>query len=58
MGGVTFAATLGQSATGGGRWLVVPFDGREVFGQARAPVRGTLDGTPFRGRLSVYGGVT
>jgi uncharacterized protein YdeI (YjbR/CyaY-like superfamily) len=29
-----------------------------VFGEARAPVHGTVNGTPFRGRLSVYGGVT
>jgi bifunctional DNA-binding transcriptional regulator/antitoxin component of YhaV-PrlF toxin-antitoxin module len=53
-----FRATLSESGRGGGRWVEVPFDGREVFGEARAPVHGTVNGTPFRGRLSVYGGVT
>jgi bacteriocin resistance YdeI/OmpD-like protein/uncharacterized protein DUF1905 len=53
-----FTATLEASDRGGGRWLVVPFDAREVFGQARPPVRGTVNGTPLRGRLSVYGGTT
>jgi uncharacterized protein YdeI (YjbR/CyaY-like superfamily) len=36
----------------------VPFDAKDVFGEARPAVAGTLNGTPFRGRLSVYGGVT
>lgn len=36
----------------------MPFDAREVFGQARPPVCGTVNGTPIRGRLSVYGGRT
>jgi bifunctional DNA-binding transcriptional regulator/antitoxin component of YhaV-PrlF toxin-antitoxin module len=53
-----FTATLEASDRGGGRWLVVPFDAREVFGQARPPVRGTVNGTPVRGRLAVYGGTT
>jgi bifunctional DNA-binding transcriptional regulator/antitoxin component of YhaV-PrlF toxin-antitoxin module len=53
-----FTATLQDSGRGGGRWLEVPFDPREAFGEARAPVAGTLNGTPFRGRLSVYGGKT
>ena len=43
---------------GGGRWIVVPFDGKEAFGAARSPVRGSINGTPFRSRLAVYGGVT
>ena len=37
---------------------MVPFDAREVFGVARPAVRGTVNGTPIRSRLSVYGGVT
>jgi bifunctional DNA-binding transcriptional regulator/antitoxin component of YhaV-PrlF toxin-antitoxin module len=53
-----FTATLEASDRGGGRWLVVPFDARKVFGQARPPVRGTVNGTPVRGRLAVYGGTT
>jgi bifunctional DNA-binding transcriptional regulator/antitoxin component of YhaV-PrlF toxin-antitoxin module len=52
-----FTGTLCE-ARGGGRWVVVPFDARAVFGQARAPVRGTVNGTPVRTRLAVYGGVT
>jgi hypothetical protein len=54
----SFTATLEESGRGGGRWLVVPFDARDVFGEARPAVRGTVNGTPIRGRLSVYGGVT
>jgi hypothetical protein len=52
-----FTGTLGE-ARGGGRWVAVPFDGKAVFGQARAPVRGSVNGTPVRTRLAVYGGVT
>jgi hypothetical protein len=46
------------TATFGDRGVVVPFDPRAEFGEARAPVAGTVNGTPFRGRLMVYGGVT
>ena len=31
------------------------FDARERFGRAQAPVRGTVDGTPFRTTVAVYG---
>jgi bifunctional DNA-binding transcriptional regulator/antitoxin component of YhaV-PrlF toxin-antitoxin module len=58
MGAVAFTATLADSGRGGGRWLVVPVDVREAFGEARPPVRGTVNGTPFRARLAVYGGRT
>ncbi|MDX6682816.1 MAG: hypothetical protein QOG94_2855 [Solirubrobacteraceae bacterium] len=54
----SFTAPLSESGRGGGRWIELPFDAREAFGEARAPVRGTLNGTPFRGRLAVYGGAT
>src|SRR5205085_3612726 len=47
-----FTAELGE------RGVVVPGDPRAEFGGARAPVAGTVNGTPFRGRLMVYGGVT
>ena len=47
-----FKATLGE------RGVVVPGDPKKEFGGARAPVAGTVNGTPFRGRLMVYGGVT
>lgn len=42
----------------GGHWVVFPYNGKELFGEARAPVAGTVNGTPFRSRLMVYGGVT
>jgi hypothetical protein len=47
-----FRAKLGE------RGVEVPGDPRSEFGGARAPVAGTVNGTPFRGRLMVYGGVT
>jgi hypothetical protein len=47
-----FRAELGE------RGVVVPGDPKAEFGGARAPVAGTVNGTPFRGRLMVYGGVT
>ena len=47
-----FTATLGE------RGVVVPGDPKAEFGGARAPVAGTVNGSPFRGRLMVYGGVT
>jgi hypothetical protein len=53
-----FTATLQDSGRGGGHWLEVPFDAKEAFGAARAAVEGTLNDSPFRGRLSVYGGKT
>jgi hypothetical protein len=42
----------------GDRGVVVPGDPKAEFGGSRAPVAGTVNGTPFRGRLMVYGGVT
>ena len=47
-----FTATLQE------RWFVVPLDARELWGEARPPVAGTINGHPFRGRLAVYGGQT
>jgi hypothetical protein len=50
-----FDAVLGE---GGDRPLVaVPFDVREAYGQARPPVRGTVNGHPFRTTVAVYDGV-
>jgi len=40
------------------RGIEVPLDVRELYGEARPPVRGTVNGVPFRSRLMVYGGVT
>ena len=53
-----FTAALSESGTGGGRWVEVPFDAKDVFGEARPAVRGSVNGTPFRSRLAVYGGRT
>jgi bifunctional DNA-binding transcriptional regulator/antitoxin component of YhaV-PrlF toxin-antitoxin module len=53
-----FTAALQDAGRGGGRWLEMPFDAKDVFGEARPAVAGTLNGTQFRGRLSVYGGKT
>jgi Bacteriocin-protection, YdeI or OmpD-Associated/Domain of unknown function (DUF1905) len=50
-----FTAILGGED--GERPLVeVPFDVKERFGRARAPVRGTVDGAEFRTTVAVYGG--
>jgi len=40
------------------RHIVVPVDARALWGEARPPVRGTVNGVPFRSRLAVYGGET
>ena len=40
------------------RGVEAPFSGRDEFGEARAPVAGTVNGVEFRGRLMVYGGKT
>jgi Bacteriocin-protection, YdeI or OmpD-Associated/Domain of unknown function (DUF1905) len=47
-----FKATLGD------RGLVVPLDAKVLWGEARPPVYGTVDGHAFRSRLMVYGGET
>ena len=53
-----FTGVLEDSGRGGGRWIEVPFDAKAVFGEARAPVTGTVNATPVRTRLAVYGGKT
>lgn len=58
MTGKRFTAVLEASGRGGGHWVEVPFDAKQAFGEARPPVRGTVNGTPFRSRLAVYGGAT
>ena len=47
-----FTAILGE------RHVVFPLDVRALWGEARPPVRGTVNGVPFRSRLAVYGGET
>jgi bifunctional DNA-binding transcriptional regulator/antitoxin component of YhaV-PrlF toxin-antitoxin module len=53
-----FTAKLSESERGGGRWIEVPFDAKAAFGETRAPVAATINGVPYRSRLSVYGGKT
>ncbi|HWC43947.1 MAG TPA: YdeI/OmpD-associated family protein [Actinomycetota bacterium] len=43
-------------AEGSGVFFEVPLDVPAVFGKARAPVRGTINGQPFRSTVAVYGG--
>jgi hypothetical protein len=50
-----FAAVLGGDE-GQRPTVELPFDPRERFGRARSPVRGTVEGTPFRTTVAVYGG--
>jgi Domain of unknown function (DUF1905) len=45
-------------ATGrGGAAVTLPFDPELEFGKARAPIRGTVNGAPFRSTVAIYGGV-
>jgi Bacteriocin-protection, YdeI or OmpD-Associated/Domain of unknown function (DUF1905) len=39
-----------------GVFFEVPLDVPAIFGKARAPVRGTINGHPFRSTVAVYGG--
>ena len=39
-----------------GVFFEVPLDVPAAFGKARAPVRGTINGHPFRSTVAVYGG--
>jgi bifunctional DNA-binding transcriptional regulator/antitoxin component of YhaV-PrlF toxin-antitoxin module len=50
-----FKAILGGE-DGEAPTVELPFDAKERFGRARAPVRGTVDGTEFRTTVAVYGG--
>jgi hypothetical protein len=45
-----------ESAGGGGHFVEIPLDVPAVFGAKRPPVRGTVNGAPFRSRVAVYGG--
>jgi hypothetical protein len=50
-----FAAVLGGDE-GERPTVELPFDPRERFGKARAPVRGTVAGASFQTTVAVYGG--
>jgi hypothetical protein len=49
-----FETVLGSED--GGVFVEVPLDVPATFGKARAPVRGTINGHPFRSTVAVYGG--
>jgi hypothetical protein len=51
-----FKAILGGE-DGEAPTVELPFDAKERFGNARAPVRGTINGTDYRTTVAVYGGV-
>jgi hypothetical protein len=51
-----FTAILGGEE-GEGPTVVLPFDPKERFGKARAPVRGRVNDTEFRTTVAVYSGV-
>src|SRR5437588_10432113 len=53
-----FRGVLAEADRGGGHWVEIPFDVRTEFGEARPPVRGTVNSLPLRSRLAVYGGRT
>ena len=44
------------AAEDGGVFFEVPLDVPAALGRARAPVRGTINGHPFRSTVAVYGG--
>jgi hypothetical protein len=46
-----------EAAGRGGATVPLPFDPKEVFGKARAKIRGTVNGAPFRSTVAIYGGV-
>ena len=45
-----------EAAGRGGHVVEIPLDVPAVFGARRAPVRGTVNGAPFRSTVAVYGG--
>jgi hypothetical protein len=49
-----FEAVYGESERG--PVIEIPFDVRQVFGKARAPVKARVNGYEFRSTVAVYGG--
>jgi hypothetical protein len=55
---VEFGAVVDVNQAGTNCVIPLPFDPKEVFGRARAPVVVSIDGHPaFRTTVAVYGGV-
>jgi hypothetical protein len=51
-----FTTTLGADEKGSVALVELPFDPREAFGKARAPVKITVNGVELRSTVMVYGG--
>lgn len=51
-----FETTLQSEAGGPAVFVEVPEEVRALLGRKRAPVRGTINGSPFRSTVAVYGG--
>ena len=51
----SFTAKI-ENAGDGGAFVYVPFDVEKVFGKKRVPVKATIDGESYRGRLVRMGG--
>jgi hypothetical protein len=51
-----FVTKLQPSGSGGGFLAEIPLDVPALFGGKRVPVRGTVNGTPFRTTIAVYSG--
>lgn len=51
----TFQAKI-REGRAGGAWVEVPFDVRAAWGAARAKVKATFDGEPYRGTVATMGG--
>ena len=45
-----------EAAGRGGHVVEIPLDVPALFGARRPPVRGTVNGAPFRSTIAVYGG--
>jgi len=57
LGKIKFKVKLDGAKSGEGAALSAPFDVEETFGtKARVPVRGTINGFPFRSSLMPMGG--
>ena len=52
-----FVTTLQPSGSGGGILAEIPLDVPSLFGGKSVPVRGSVNGTPFRTTIAVYGGL-
>ncbi len=55
---MVFSATLTREPDSSATFIAIPFNVMNYWGsRARVPVKGTINGTPFRGSIVPYGGV-